>query len=130
LGRIRLAGSGSRTVKYFARNSSGQESAIETNTYEMDGAYDGPVIAIGSGSAQPGRHAAPVTLTIEVADSTDSNVTVFYTEDGTLPDNQSPSFQDHQQFQFSTPGNHVVTCYACNSAGHESYEVFHYAIHS
>src|SRR6185503_3292300 len=40
-GRIRLAGSRPRTVKYFARNSSDQHSAIDTKTYDMDGADDG-----------------------------------------------------------------------------------------
>jgi pimeloyl-ACP methyl ester carboxylesterase len=129
-GRIRLAGSESRTVKYFARNSSGQHSAIQTRTYDMDGADDGPVIAIRSGDPQPGEHTAPVVFTIEGTDRADHNVTVFYTQDGSLPDEQSPSFRDHEQFELSTPGNHVIACYAADSAGNQSYEMFYYSIRS
>jgi hypothetical protein len=127
-GRIRLAGSGPRTVKYFARNSAGKHSPIETRTYDMDGADDGPIISIRAGDPQPGQHPAPVTLTIEATDNTDSHVTVFYTDDGSLPDEQSPSFQDHKQFQLAAPGNQIITCYAKDSTGNESYEVFHYSI--
>jgi hypothetical protein len=127
-GRIRLAGSGPRTVKYFARNSSGQHSPTETRTYDMDGADDGPVLGIRAGDPQRGQHPAPVTLTIEATDNTDSHVTVFYTDDGSLPDEQSPSFQDHKQFQLSPSGNQITTCYAKDSTGNESYKVFHYSI--
>jgi hypothetical protein len=75
-----------------------------------------------------GQHPTPVTLTIEATDNTDSHVTVFYTHDGSLPDEQSPSFQDNQQFDLAAPGNHVITCYAKDNTGNESYNVFHYSI--
>ena len=127
-GRIRLAGNGPRTVRYFARNSSGQHSPIETKTYDMDGAYDGPTISIRPDDPQPGQHPAPATLTIEATDNTDSHVTVFYTHDGSLPNEQSRSFQDNQQFELAAPGNHVITCYAKDNTGNESYELFHYSI--
>jgi len=94
----------------------------------MDGADDGPVIGVRGGDPQPGQHPAPATFTIQATDNTDSQVTVFYTDDGSLPDEQSPSFQDQQQFQLAAPGNHVITCYAKDNTGNESYELFHYSI--
>jgi hypothetical protein len=128
-GQIRLAGSGPRTVKYFAQNTSGNPSDVETKTYQMDAADAGPVISIGDGAAQPGRYGGAVAVTLEAVHDRDGHVTVFYTQDGSIPDERSPSFQDRKRFELSDAGNHVIACYAKDRDGKETYEVFHYSIH-
>jgi hypothetical protein len=127
-GQLRLAGSGTKTVKYFAQNTLGNVSDVETKTYEMDAGDVGPVIGIRDGDPPPGRYRAGVAVTLEAVDDRDGHVTVFYTQDGSIPDEHSPSFQDRKRFELSDAGNHVITCYARTSDGNETYETFYYSI--
>jgi hypothetical protein len=127
-GQISLAGSGPRTVKYFAQNASGNPSDVETKTYEMDAAHAGPVISLSDGDAQPGPYGAAVAVTLDAVHDRDAQVTVFYTQDGSIPDERSPSFQDRKQFELADAGNHVIACYAKDSDDNETYEIFHYSI--
>jgi Chitobiase/beta-hexosaminidase C-terminal domain len=127
-GRIRLAGRGTRTVKYFAESMSGERSDIATKTYEMTVAEVAPLIKVREGDPQPGQYDAAVTVTLEAVDDRDGHVTVHYTRDGSIPDERSPSFKDQRQFEFLEAGNHVVACYAKDRDENETYEIFHYSV--
>jgi hypothetical protein len=117
------------TLKYFAGYPSGAASDVETRTYQIDTSRVGPAIGMANDDPQPGQHGVGVATTVEALDDHDRHVTVYYTEDGSIPDERSPSFTDRKRFTFSDPGNHVITCYARNSQGGESYEALHYAVH-
>jgi pimeloyl-ACP methyl ester carboxylesterase len=127
-GQIRLDSSGTKIVKYRAQTAAGNLTDVETKTYEMEVADVRPVIKVREGDPQPGEYGGALAITIEAVDDKDDHVTVFYTRDGSLPDERSPSFQDRELFEPSGTGNHAIVCYAQDSDGNETYETFAYAI--
>jgi pimeloyl-ACP methyl ester carboxylesterase len=98
-----------------------------TRTYGSDVAGAGPAISVGTGDPRPGRHEAPVAVTLEAVDARRGHLTVFYSQDGSVPGEGSPSFTGQKRFDFIA-GNHVIACYAKDSDGSEHYETFHYSI--
>jgi hypothetical protein len=127
-GQITFDTSGTKTLKYFAQNSAGNSSDTKTKTYEMDVADVRPLIRVKDGDPPPGVYSEAVVTTIEAVDDRDEHVTVYYTLDGSIPEESSPSFQDSKQFEISEKGNHVITCYANHSGNQETYETFYYSI--
>jgi hypothetical protein len=67
-------------------------------------------------------------VVINGMDDVDETVTIHYTRDGSLPDENSPSFVDSKEFNISTNGNHAISCFAKDSAGNEKGEIFYYVI--
>ncbi len=88
----------------------------------------GPVIGIGDGEPRPGLYEGGVAVTLEAADAQGGHVTVFYTEDGSLPHESSPSFRGQKQFDLADASNHVITCYAKDSDGVERFAAFPYTV--
>ena len=86
------------------------------------------VIKARDGDPQPGEYSGALTVAIEAVDARDAHVTVHYTLDGSVPDEDSPSFQDRNEFEISGNGNHVIACYAKDSGGNETHETFPYSI--
>jgi len=128
LGQITFDTSGTKVLKFFAQNSSGKKSDVETRTYEMDVTDVRLVIKARDGDPQPGEYSGALTVAIEAVDARDAHVTVHYTLDGSVPDEDSPSFQDRNEFEISGNGNHVIACYAKDSGGNETHETFPYSI--
>jgi Chitobiase/beta-hexosaminidase C-terminal domain len=87
-----------------------------------------PVIRVKDGDSPPGEYSGALTVTIEAVDDRDEHLTVYYTVDGAIPDENSPSFRDSKQFEISERGNHVVACYTKDSDGNETYETFYYSV--
>ena len=87
-----------------------------------------PIISTAAGDPEPGQHQAALTITLEAIDAHGGHVTAFYTEDGTVPDEGSPSFHGERRFQLTDPGNHVMTCYAKDQNGAEHYAAFPYTV--
>jgi pimeloyl-ACP methyl ester carboxylesterase len=127
-GQITFDVSGTKTLKYFAQNSSSKQSDVETKTYEMNITDARAVIKVKDGDPQPGEYSAALTVTIEAVDRNDEHVTVHYTLDGSMPDENSPSFEGSKEFGLSGNGNHAIACYAIDSGGNETREIFHYSL--
>jgi hypothetical protein len=127
-GQITFDASGTKTLRYFAQNSVGNASDIKTKTYEMEVTDVRPVIRVTDGDPQPGEYRDALTLTVEAVDDRDEHVAVYYTLDGSIPDENSPSFREGKRFEISEKGNHVITCYARDGAGNEAYRTFWYSI--
>ena|SRR5215207_3675470 len=127
-GQITFDTSGTKTLRYFAQNSASHSSDIKTKTYEMTVADGRPVIRVKDGDPQPGEYGGALTVTIEAVDYRDDHVTVYYTLDGSIPDENFPSFRDSKQFEISEKGNHVVTCYGKDRDENETYKTFYYSV--
>ncbi len=127
-GKITFDTGGVKTLKYLAQDSSGNSTDVETKTYELNIQARQPVIKVRNGEPQPGEYSQALTTTIEAMDDRDERVTVYYTRDGSIPDENSPSFQDSKEFEISGNGNHAITCYGKDSRGNETYQTFYYAI--
>jgi hypothetical protein len=90
----------------------------------------GPTIRVKQGDAQPGPYDAAVAVTLEALDARGDHVTVLYSQDGSVPDEGSPSFTGQRRFDLADAGNHVIACCGIGSDGAENYQVFHYSIRS
>jgi len=88
----------------------------------------GPAIRIRQADPQPGQSQGAVTVTVEAVDAHARPVTAFYTQDGALPDEGSPSFHGQKRFDFTDSGNHVVTCYSVDNNNVERYAAFPYTV--
>ena len=84
-------------------------------------------IRVRAGDPQPGEHRGRVSAVVEASHS-NGPVTVYYSQDGSVPDNGSASFTGHRQFDLAEEGNHIIACYAKGSDGREHYQVFHYTL--
>jgi pimeloyl-ACP methyl ester carboxylesterase len=127
-GQIRFDTSGAKTLRFFAQNSAGNSTEVQTNTYEMEVEDVRPVIKVRGGAPQQEQDNAILNITIDAFDDKDDHIIVHYTENGSIPDEHSPSFRDSKQFEISGTGNHAIACYAQDSGGNETYEVFLYSI--
>ena len=67
---------------------------------------------------------APLLTISDVPSSFDPGATMRYTE---ARDTASPP-EVYRSGASPAPGNQIITCYAKDSTGNESYEVFHYSI--
>jgi hypothetical protein len=110
----------------LARSTASREHAAFIELTDL--ADRRPMIRVEDRDPQPGRHSGPLTVTIQARDLDDGHITVHYTLDGSIPDENTPAFQDQHKFTLAERGNHAVACYAKGRGGHETYETFHYAI--
>ncbi|MGD8836785.1 MAG: alpha/beta fold hydrolase [Desulfobacteraceae bacterium] len=116
---------GRKILKYMARDRSGNTTAIETRKYELEIRGPQPMI---SPDLPPGVYDRAITVVINGVDDVDETVTIHYTQDGSVPDENSPSFVDSKEFTISTNGNHAISCFAKDSVGNEEREIFYYVI--
>ncbi len=116
---------GLKTLKYFARDRSGNSTGVETKTFGMEIVHTQPFI---SADVAEVYHNEAITVNISATDSIDPDVTVYYTEDGTVPDMHSSSFTNTKCFFLSENRNHAISCYAKDSSGNENRSIFHYVI--
>ena len=72
------------TLKFFAQDSSGRKSAIQTQTYTISN--PGPVI---TASPAGGTYGGQVNVTLS---SNENNTTIYYTTDGSTPTTSSPQY--------------------------------------
>jgi hypothetical protein len=100
-----------------------------TKTYGMELKSVKPRI---SADRPSGTYPGGFETTLSVADPTDSDLSAYYTEDGSDPsDARNPNrdaFSGSQSFTISGNGNHAIRCYARNSGGHETQETFAWCI--
>ena len=75
-----------------------------------------------------GQYMQSLTTTIEAHDAKKEPVTVFYTTDGSLPNERSSSFKGSRTFKIAGRGQHAVSCGAKDGNRNLHYEVFHYTI--
>jgi pimeloyl-ACP methyl ester carboxylesterase len=71
-----------------------------------------------------------VLLTVEAPDNGTTGheaVTVYYTQDGSIPTVASPSFAGTATFEIPVDRNHVVACYATDEEGNQNYQAFPHA---
>lgn len=128
-GIIRFDKAGTRTIKYRARDAFGHWSTTETRTYTMSIVDAQPKI---SADRRSGEYSEGFDTTITASDDTDSNVTVYYTENGSDPSDPRNSarnaFVDKKTFSLRRNGNHAISCYAKDSAGNERLRSFAWQI--
>jgi pimeloyl-ACP methyl ester carboxylesterase len=124
-GSIRFKTSGTKTLKYFAEDRSGNPTPVVTKTYTLDISDEKPSITADKSS---GNFSQVFTVTITANDDVDEHVSVHYTTDGSKPDENRSSFQDSKEFEISANGEHAIACYAKDSKGNEAYETFVYTI--
>ena len=125
-GVVRFDTPGRKILKYIARDRSGNTTMVETKEYGLEIRDAQPLI---SPDLPPGSYDRSIAVVISAADDIDPDVTIHYTQDGSVPDESSPSFVDSKSFSISTNGNHAISCYAKDSAGNEKRDIFYYTIH-
>ncbi len=124
-GSIDIRTAGMKSLKYFAMDRSGNKTSIEARQYGMELRDARPVIAADKEQKQ---YSHPIEVVISARDDVDASVTVHYTRDGSVPDENSPSFVDSEAFELDQNGNHAFNCMAKDSAGNETRETFYYVI--
>ncbi len=82
------------TLKFYATDSSGHASAVQTQTYTITN--PGPVI---SASPAGGAYGGPVTVTLS---SNETNTTIYYTTDGSTPTTSSATYSSALTFSQTT----------------------------
>lgn len=87
-----------------------------------------PVIKVKKGDPEPGRHAGRVTVIIEASHDSDDQMIVYYSRDGSIPEEGSPSFVGRTPFDLVEDGNHLITCGAKAHEGTWFYQSFCYSI--
>lgn len=125
-GVVRFNTPGMKTLKYMAHDRSGNATPVENRKFGLEIRDAQPVI---SPDRPSGCYDHPITVVIRGVDDIDPTVTINYTEDGSVPDENSPSFIDSKAFPISVNGNNAISCFARDSAGNERREIFYYVIH-
>jgi pimeloyl-ACP methyl ester carboxylesterase len=124
-GSFEIKTTGIKTLKYFAMDRSGNITLVETRQYGMEVRDAQPFI---SADKEQQKYNHPIAVVISARDDVDTSVTVHYTRDGSVPDGNSPSFVDSEQFELNQNGNYAFSCLATDSAGNETRETFYYTI--
>lgn len=124
-GVVRFNTPGRKTLKYMARDRSGNTTAVDTRAFDMEIRGAQPLI---SADLPPGTYDRAITVVVSGADDVDAAVTIHYTEDGSVPDENSPSFVHSKPFSISSNGNHAISCFAKDSDGNEERAIFYYVI--
>lgn len=124
-GCLEIKTAGIKTLKYFSMDRSGNRTSIETRRYGMEMQDAQPVI---SADKEQKKYTHAIKVRISASDDLDASVTVHYTRDGSVPNDNSPSFVDSEEFEFNENGNHAICCLAVDSAGNETRQTFHYVI--
>lgn len=114
-----------KTLKYFSMDRSGNVTSVETRQYGMEIRDAQPVISADK-AQQIYNH--PIKVVISASDDVDTSVTVYYTRDGSVPTNVSPSFADSEEFELNENGNYAFSCMAMDSADNQTRETFYYVI--
>lgn len=124
-GTIPINTRGMKTLKYFSMDRSGNITSIETRNYGMEMGDAQPVITADKEQKQ---YTHPVKVHISASDDVDESVTVHYTLDGSIPNDNSLHFVDSKEFELDENGNYAISCTAVDSAGHTTHRIFHYVI--
>lgn len=124
-GIVHFNAPGRKTLRYMARDRSGNTTPVESRQYALE--LSGPQPTI-SPDIQPGVYESAITVVIRSSGDTDEALTIHYTEDGSVPDENSPSFIDSKPFPISRNGNHAISCFAKDSTGNEHRAIFYYVI--
>lgn len=82
------------TLKFFAMDTSGRKSAVQTQIYTINN--PGPVI---TASPAGNTFGGPVTVSLS---SSESNTTIYYTTDGSTPTTSSPTYSTPIRFTQTT----------------------------
>ncbi|MBU0994983.1 MAG: alpha/beta fold hydrolase [Proteobacteria bacterium] len=124
-GMLNFNSPGQKTLKYFATDRSGNSTEVETRIFGMEIENVQPFITTDVDSTY---HNSSVTVTLTAFDNIDPDVTVYYTEDGSIPNTYSPFFINSKEFFLSENRNHAISCYAKDSSDNENRTIFHYVI--
>lgn len=126
-GTVRFDTQGMKTLKYLARDRSGNTTPVVTKEFDIQITDVQPMITSSLPSGVVYKKS--VTLRISGVDDIDPDVTIYYSQDGTVPDENSQSFVNSAEFEIIGNGNHAISCFAKDSVGNEKYEVFCYTVH-
>lgn len=108
-----------------ASTSTGPEPLGPLDPAGVESGPAGPV-RVTPGDPQPGTHpAAPLVITLETVGN--ESVPVHFTQDGSMPDDGSPSFMGRARFEVAAAGNFVIATRVVES-GARRYQVFPYAV--
>ncbi len=125
-GVIRLTRFGEKSLKFFARDRSGNTTPVEQRSYHLEIIDPPPIITADVTGVD---HLRPITVTISARDDIDDLVRVYYTLDGSVPDKNSPFFENTKEFHLIEPRNHAISCYAVDSTSNEKREIFFFVVH-
>lgn len=117
------------TVRYRARDASGNWSEPGEHAYTPAGAAAAPrIVADRAG----GDYAGDFEAVVSALDEAGAALTVYYTRDGSDPgDARNPnrrSFTGSERFAIAGNGNHALHCYARSAAGREVWQPFAWSI--
>ena len=101
----------SLTLKYFARDTAGNSSAVATQTYVLDNTAPTLTVAPAAGGYASGQ---PVTM------SSSEPGTIFYTTDGTTPATVASGSTKAYTAPFALTGNTTVKALAVDAYGNAS----------
>lgn len=124
-GGIEMKTAGIKILKYFSMDRSGNTTSIETRSYGMEMRDAQPVIVADK---EQKKYSQPFTIRISASDDIDDSVTVHYSLDGSVPDENSPYFVDSKEFELNENGNHAISCMAMDSAGNKTLRTFPYVL--
>ncbi|MGD9367599.1 MAG: alpha/beta fold hydrolase [Desulfobacteraceae bacterium] len=124
-GSIEINTGGMKTLKYFSMDRSGNITSIETRSYGMEMRDAQPVIVA---DREQKKYNQPIDVRISASDDVDDRVTVHYTRDGSVPNENSPSFVDSKEFELNENGNYAISCMAIDSANNRTLQIFHYVV--
>jgi hypothetical protein len=82
-------------------------------------------VTVAAADPPPGVYPeGPMVITLEAV----GDGPVNFTQDGSIPGDESDSFTGSARFELVPTGNHAISCRTVDAAGVRRYQVFHYAI--